>query len=697
MYLQKVKRILLLLALFALPTVHAQLNLDSLWGVFNDKKKPDTVRLMAMWYICYDGYLYNNPDSSFILAQQMYDFAKEKDELQYQGFALGTQGSACFYLGKLDLSIEYHERALKIHQKLGNKGSIGSTLNNIANIYRERAQNVKAIDYFSRALTIFEEMDHKAGIGTIMGNLGAVYADMEDYETSEKWYKRAMDVKRQSDDLAGLALLMTGVGTRYMNQGAMDSAMYYQKEALRIRQDLMNKNGIAFSLKHVGEVFSAINKYDSAMIYFRKSLVLLEELNAESGISDVCSNIADLYKRQGQYRQALPYARRAFEVANLSGYADAQRDNSYLLFELYKKNGNYEKALEMHENYVLMRDSISSVENREAIIRQDFQYDYEKKTFADSLKRAREKSLDDLKKRKESEKKNIIIGSAIGGFVLVTVFLFFVFNRLKITRKQKSVIEEQKVEVEEKNREIMDSITYAKRIQSAILPPDKVVKVYLKESFILYKPKDIVAGDFYWMEQADDQVLFAAADCTGHGVPGAMVSVVCNNALNRSVREYGLSDPGQILDKTREIVIEEFEKSEEGVKDGMDIAICALKDRKLMYAGANNPLWIIRNGEVLETKANKQPIGKFENAQPYTTHEFDLILGDSIYIFSDGFVDQFGGPRGKKFRAKAFRELLLSIQDKPMFEQKALIEASFESWRGEEEQVDDVCVIGVRV
>jgi serine phosphatase RsbU (regulator of sigma subunit) len=214
----------------------------------------------------------------------------------------------------------------------------------------------------------------------------------------------------------------------------------------------------------------------------------------------------------------------------------------------------------------------------------------------------------------------------------------------------------------------------------------------------------VVAGDFYWMEQVapagnnnETKVLFAAADCTGHGVPGAMVSVVCNNALNRSVREYGLTDPGEILNKTREIVVAEFEKSEEEVKDGMDIALCSLEGNKLQYAGAHNPLWIIRNGAIIETKANKQPIGQFDNPEPYTTHSFDLEHGDAIYIFSDGYVDQFGGEKGKKFKSRAFRELLLSIQDKAMEEQKTIIDEAFSSWKGDLEQIDDVCVIGVRI
>jgi serine phosphatase RsbU (regulator of sigma subunit) len=219
---------------------------------------------------------------------------------------------------------------------------------------------------------------------------------------------------------------------------------------------------------------------------------------------------------------------------------------------------------------------------------------------------------------------------------------------------------------------------------------------------------------------APGTILLAAADCTGHGVPGAMVSVVCNNGLNRSVREYGLTDPGAILDKTREIVIQEFEKSEEDVKDGMDIALVSLEfghfdklnDQKnevtelveepvarLRYSGAHNPLWIIRKDaiEIEEIKANKQPIGKFSHPEPYNTHEVALNEGDSFYIFTDGYPDQFGGEKGKKLKTGNFKKLLLSIQDKSIGEQKDFLGEYITNWRGEIEQVDDICVIGCRI
>ncbi|MBK6527158.1 MAG: SpoIIE family protein phosphatase [Crocinitomicaceae bacterium] len=268
---------------------------------------------------------------------------------------------------------------------------------------------------------------------------------------------------------------------------------------------------------------------------------------------------------------------------------------------------------------------------------------------------------------------------------------------------KKEVVRRKEAEdkIHEQFSEIQDSINYAKRIQSAILPSDRVVKESLSDSFILYKPKDIVAGDFYWLEKSSDQILIAACDCTGHGVPGAMVSVICNNALNRSVREFGLKEPGKILDKTREIVISEFEKSEDEVKDGMDISLCALSisTLNLNWSGANNPLWILRKDstEIEEIKADKQPIGKYAAAKSFTTHQKNLEKGDLIYLITDGYQDQFGGEKGKKFKASELKKLLVSISNESMDSQKKKIDEAFESWRGKLEQIDDVCIIGIRV
>jgi len=262
-------------------------------------------------------------------------------------------------------------------------------------------------------------------------------------------------------------------------------------------------------------------------------------------------------------------------------------------------------------------------------------------------------------------------------------------------------IQHQKDMVEEKNREIVDSINYALRLQQAIIPPVDKIKKYFPDSFVLFKPKDIVSGDFYWMDVKGDVISIAVADCTGHGVPGALVSVVGANSLNRCVREFALQKPDQVLNKLRELIIETFDTSGQDVKDGMDISYLSIdiKTGKANWAGANNPLWILRNNEneIQEIKANKQPIGKFESASDFTNHEIQFNKGDRIYLFSDGYADQFGGEKGKKLKSSTMKELFVSLKETPMGKQKEQINHTFESWKNSLEQVDDVCVIGVRV
>lgn len=287
--------------------------------------------------------------------------------------------------------------------------------------------------------------------------------------------------------------------------------------------------------------------------------------------------------------------------------------------------------------------------------------------------------------------------------VVFTIVFFEIYYFKNINYRFQELLAAKNEEIEHKNREIIDSINYAKRIQEAILLPIPLVKNHLPDSFVIFKPKDIVAGDFYWVEEVDGKIIFAVADCTGHGVPGAMVSVVCHNALNSSLREFHLTDPGKILDKTRELVIQQFSKSTEDVKDGMDISLATIQYKEshvaLNWAGANNPIWILKKGnpDLIEITADKQPIGKGDLTKRFTTQKLELNKGDLIYIFSDGFADQFGGDKGKKYKYKPFKELLVGNASKGMLEQADLIQREFEIWKRDLEQVDDVCIIGVRV
>ncbi|TXB64799.1 tetratricopeptide repeat protein [Vicingus serpentipes] len=592
-------------------------------------------------------------------------------------------------------------------QKIFFQESLANSHNNLGLYYSDQGKIEEAVEQHFTGLKISELINDSLGKANAYNNIGNLYADLENYDEALSFYDKSFKIKKMLDDKKGMSSYYTNVGNIFSSLGQDDKALDYYKTGLSIDIEIEDRMGESVTLHNIGGIYASQNKTQFAKEKFLLSLKIAEDLDIIERQSLTLNSLALLELKLKNYSAAYNYAAQSYKLAKEIGLIYELMDAADILYEVYFFNKEYKKAIEKLEEYILLNDSLTKTENQSSIIKENFRHEYEKQKAIDDKEHEKQIVIEQEAKKQQQ----VITYATAAGLGLVAIFLIFVFNRLQVTKKQKLIIEKQKKSVElanhqleEKNQEILDSINYAKRIQNAILPPNKVVKEFLPNSFILYKPKDIVAGDFYWMEslvptgnKKDTAILFAAADCTGHGVPGAMVSVVCNNGLNRSVREYGLTDPGEILNKTREIVIAEFEKSEEEVKDGMDIALCSLKGNTLHYAGANNPLWIVREGELLETKANKQPIGQFDNPEPYKTHTIELQKGDSIYIFSDGYVDQFGGEKGKKFKAKAFRELLLSIQETPMEEQRTIIDNAFENWRGNLEQIDDVCVIGVRI
>ena len=328
----------------------------------------------------------------------------------------------------------------------------------------------------------------------------------------------------------------------------------------------------------------------------------------------------------------------------------------------------------------------------------------------------KDQELNDLKLSAKEEElqqnKNKIVWFSFAA-VVVGILLVFVIRSNVLRRKanqelaaqketilaQKSEVETQKHLVEEKQKEILDSINYAKRLQEAILARPEEINKFLPDNFLLYRPKDIVAGDFYFFEANDRHIFYAAADCTGHGVPGAMVSIVCSNALSRSVKEFKLTDPGKILDKTRELVMETFAKSSSEVKDGMDISFLVIDkaSKSVLWSGANNPLWYVQENNFHEIKPNKQPIGNSDHPVPFITHEISAGMETVFYLFTDGYADQFGGPKGKKFKYKQLEEIALSNYKLSMSQQKEILTQKFDEWKGGLEQIDDVCIIGLKV
>lgn len=594
---------------------------------------------------------------------------------------------------QLDSAKFYANSGLQLAQTKDWKYGTALSFNNLAYISIYESDLESAMKNAVSALKIGETSNDIENLGFSYLYIGYINNILNEKEEVLSYYYNSLNIRKQLNNNYNLGFTYSYIGNYFLGIKNYDSAQHYHSLALETRIKSNDTRSIGDSYLLLGSAFFGKKMYDKAIKNYALALEKYESINDSRRLAETYRNYSEVFMRKDELGLAEHYLNLSLAIAFKIGAIDNLIPIHNDLAVIQEKKTDYEKAYNHLKQHIQYKDSLESNNVYREVTKQILKY-----------KQAKEEEIKRIQNQKEEETQEILFISITIGFILVVVFLIFVYNRLQITKKQKLVIEEQKKKVENQkekvesvNQEIKDSIKYAKRIQSAILPPDTTIKENLKDSFILYKPKDIVAGDFYWMESTNETVLFAAADCTGHGVPGAMVSVVCNNALNRSVREYGLRKPGEILDKTRELVIEEFSKSHEEVKDGMDIALCSLKGNSLSYAGANNPLWIIRNGEIIETKANKQPIGKFHNPHPYNTHSFELQKGDTVYLFSDGYVDQFGGEKGKKFMHKRFRALLLSIQDKTMNAQKELLNTAFENWRGHLEQIDDVCVIGARI
>jgi serine phosphatase RsbU (regulator of sigma subunit) len=703
------KKIFFILFLFLSFSGKSQVNLDSLWKIWNDPKQPDTTRLIAMSDIAFDGYLFTNPDSAYYFAQLEYDLAKKKNEKKYEAQALGIQGNSFFYKGDYVKAVDYQTRALKIQEEVGNKNGIIASLNNIGNIYAAKSDFANAIIYFGKCLKLSEQIGNSKGMANSLNNIGSIYFSQDNNKKALDYSMRSLKISEATGDKRISLTTLSNIADIYQSLHDYQKTLYYSSKGLALCDEIGDKAGEAYLLNNLGSMYSILGDNEKALDYQTRSLKLREEIGDKNGIAMTLNNIGVIYQTKKDYVKAIDYSKRSLAIAQEIGTVIVIRNSSNALYESYKKTGKYKEAIEMQELYIAERDTILNQDNQKALMKQEMQYDYEKQKALDDKEHEKQIAISS-----EKEQKQKIVSYIITlGLVLVLFFTLFVINRLHITRKQKLVIESQKELVEEKQKEILDSITYAKRLQDAILPPEQFVKQHFPESFILYKPKDIVAGDFYWMEVASpspsergpggEVIFIAAADCTGHGVPGAMVSVVCSNALNRALLEFGITDPGKILDKTRELVLETFSRSDTDVKDGMDISLISILQTPnsplltIKWAGANNPLWYIADKEVKEIKSDKQAIGKTENPQPFTTHTIQLQKGDSLFLFTDGYADQFGGEKGKKFKYKPLKEMLQKNSKFPMQQQKEKLEVAFEEWKKNIEQVDDVCIIGIQL
>jgi serine phosphatase RsbU (regulator of sigma subunit) len=533
-------------------------------------------------------------------------------------------------------------------------------------------------------------------------------------------------MKEEIGDKEGIASTLNNIGNIYNDQGDYAKAIEYYTQSLKIREEIGNKNGIAMSLNNIGTIHDLQGNYAKAMDYYTQSLKIREEIGDKKGIASSLHNLGIIYHDQGESAKAFKYSQLSLTIAQEIGAALRIKKAASSLWEINKKLGRYKESLDMYELFIATRDSMESEANQKAVIQQEYKYAYEKQAAADSITNAEAGKVKDalLTVEKAENKQHQLEATAqkqqayflYGGLGLALLFGGFIFNRFRVTSKQKGIIEQQKGKVEttlqevehqkeiieEAHKEITDSIDYAERIQRSFLATKEILDTNLKDYFVFFKPKDVVSGDFYWADLLSNGTFaLVNADSTGHGVPGAIMSILNISSIEGAIKE-GATTPHEIFNKTRKSIIKRLQKdgSPEGGKDGMDASIVCFdfENKKLTYTAAQNPIWIIRDGNLTEIKPEKMPIGKHQfDHMPFEGGEFNMQKGDQIYTLTDGFQDQFGGPKGKKFMVKKMREYVLSISHLPMTEQHQKLNEAFSDWKGEVEQVDDVCVIGIKI
>lgn len=654
-------------------------------------------------------YVDNKPNEAIKTLLKSIEMCRRTNYKSLLANDLGNIGLIYYFTGNYDSSITCCEESIKLNLEMKDKYNyLSDDYNTIGMSYNAKGNFEKALGFYFKSLKLVEARKDTIGITKAFIKLGMVSGSLRNLDEAEKYFKQARDLSKIINNTQGLLSSLGNLGYIAAEKHKVDEALAYNFEALEIARNTNNMTHIGFLTGNISNMYRDKEDYDNAIKYLNESIEVKTKMNSKSGLAISYHNLALIYERKKNYSKAFEEYHKSLKMAKELGILEVVNQTDLALSNLYAERKDFKNAWEHLRMYVNLKDTLFTQEREKLVAEMNVKYETEKNELKISnLTNEKKINLLEIRKKEDqikAENKQKFFFAI--GFGLTLALAFFIFRGLRVQKKANAIIKKQQKEVlhqkeivEEKNKEILDSITYAKRIQEAILPPQKLVKQYLNNSFVLYKPKDIVAGDFYWMEHTQDTVLFAAADCTGHGVPGALVSVVCSNALNRSVKEFDLKDPAKILDKVRELVIETFEKSDEEVKDGMDISLCVLNINKkeLMWAGANNPLWLIRNKELIEFKADKQPIGKYANQLPFTTHLIKLEDNDCFYIFSDGYADQFGGTEGKKFKTASMKKLLISINDEDMINQRNIINQTFENWRGQLDQLDDVCMIGIRV
>ena len=604
-------------------------------------------------------------EMSLFFAEKAKDLSKKLNYRSGLVSAYSNCGIAFYYKGDYTASLKNHTKAAQLLDKSVDNYRLSAIYTNIALVYIDLGKYSSAETYLFKSLKIDKKRNEPKLIADTYNNIGTIYKDKEEYLKASGFFEQSLRYRKIANDTLGMPSTLTNLGSVNIQTGNYELAQNQLYTAL----SLYNKNkdvfGNALVYNCLGDLKIAEKKYDEAIDLYSKSLIVAYQNNMQSYIS-------------------YSYEWMAFA---------------------YEKQGNYKKAYEYHLKHTKISDQIYNSENSALLAEIQTKYETEKQ----------KKQI--IESKAELTKQSTITNVFIFGFIFMSVLVFFILKSYKMKIRNNKIILEQKLAVEEQNKiieeknqlvetqhkDIKDSIKYAERIQGAILPPKNLWTSILPNSFVLYQPKDILSGDFYWIAETEEYKFIAAADCTGHGVPGALISIVNYNLLNKAVLEKHITNPGEILDAVNIWLTESLHQTYDNstVKDGMDISLISInkKTNEIKFSGANNPLFVYSETGIKEYKGDKFPVGSFieEQSLSFKTISVEVNKGDMLYLFSDGYADQFGGEKGKKFKIKNLREEFKEAQKIPVKEQKKYLHKRFTEWKGDLEQVDDVMIIGIEL
>ena len=605
--------------------------------------------------------------------------------------------------GDFTKAMNYYSNSLTINEEIGDKKSMAKTLNNIGSIFIEQGDYPKAMEHYALSLKIKDEMGDKKGMAHSLDKMGEAYYEQGEYDLALDCYKRSLNTHKHIGNEMGIASTLDNMGLIYKEQGHEQKALEHHTQSLKINEEIQHKSGIANSLNGIGGIYFMRKDFSQALKYFTRSLKINTELMDKKKTANSLIEIGNIYQHLGNFTKAKTTVLKALKLAKESGAINTIKDASIALFEIYKTAGNHKNALEMHELYLLMRDSILNEKNTRALLQQEYKYKYEKEKVLDNAIHQKQQALakakhqEEMALKEEKEKRQELFSyGTIVILAMVLIFSFIIYIRFKKTKRQKVIIEQ-------KNRYISGSINYARRIQEASLTSIEYLDSILNEYFIYYQPKDIVSGDFYWAHKINkDQIMVAVCDCTGHGVPGAFMSMITTSLLNEIIIEKGIISVNEVLEKLSIQIIKALKQDRGKIEalDGLDMTLVLLnkKERSLQFSGAGHTLYIESKGEVILVKGDPYPIGYFfGRKKPYTTKTMNLQKGDNLYMTSDGYIEQFGGRDEKMFGYDKFKKLISSCKEQPMDQQKKSFYRSFNNWKGGGMQIDDVCVFGIKI